>query len=385
MTSTELIHDYCPRIRADLDVAAWRFNYRAISAAVAPATVVPVIKANAYGLGAAAAAEAFCAAGAGILAVACLEEGLNLRHLPCQILLLGSFLPEELPLIIEAGLVPSVVDLSSAEQISKLAQRLNRQVAVHIKIDTGMGRLGLFCHNALAQVLQITQMPGIYAEGIYSHLAAAAYYDTETMRQIRIFQELIRELDVHGRQFRWRHIASSTAAAGIAETIAPPFNMVRSGIDLHGGHLASIMPRPYKTLPVLRLASRLVNIRTVPAGHTISYGRTYTVAHAEGERIGVVPFGYADGFPRCLSNRGQMLVGGKRCPVVGIVCMDYTMLNIGAVTDAEVGDEVVLIGRQGDSEITIGEVARAAETIPYELMSKLGPRVRRCYYDSDAL
>jgi alanine racemase len=154
--------------------------------------------------------------------------------------------------------------------------------------------------------------------------------------------------------------------------------MVRSGIDLQGGHF-SAQPCPYATRPVLSLKARLLTVRHMPMGAPIGYNRTYRVSKAAGERIGVVSIGYADGYPRHLSNKGVVLVRGQRCPVVGLVCMDYTMISLENVPDAQVGDDVAVIGQQGDEMVSLAEVARAAETIPYELMCSLGPRVERRY------
>ena len=365
---------------AEIDLSAWRDNFRAVAAAVAPAGVAPVIKANAYGLGARAAGQEFCRAGARFLVVSCIHEALELVDNHTAVLLLGGPLPEEIPCILEAGVSVSVPDLETARLISATARELGCRARVHLKIDTGMGRLGLPLAQARDIIRRIAALPALELEGIYSHFPAALRHDALTLGQVRGLAALIGELEDDGIRFRFRHIANSTATAGLPQATRPPFNMVRCGIDLHGAHL-SITPRPYRTRPVLNLKARLLAVRRLPPGTTVSYGRTYRVEHPQGERIGVVTIGYADGYPRCLSNRGQMLVQGDRCRVVGRVCMDYTMVSLENVPAARVGDTVVIIGRQGNETIPLAEVARTAETIPYEIICGLGTRVKRFYTD----
>jgi len=369
------------RAWVEIDTEAWKQNYRNIQQAVAPAVVLAVVKANAYGLGVRQAAKAFYEAGARHFAVAGAWEGRQLVDLDLpdlEVLLLGAPLPEEIPEIVQTGMVASVTSLDVAERLSREAVRRGRTVKVHIQVDTGMGRLGISAARASDEIPRILDLPGLIADGIYTHLPAAGLRDELTYGQIREFARLIRNLDMRGIRFRWRHIGSSAAVAGLPDTHASPFNMVRPGLDLHGAHL-SCTPRPYPTVPVFGFKSRLVAVRRLPCGSTVSYGRTYRVANPDGELIGTVSAGYADGYPRALSNVGQVLVRGRRCPVIGRVCMDYTMISLQDVPEAQYGDEVVLIGRQGDEEVGIAEVARAARTIPYELMCQLGPRVRRVY------
>ena len=189
---------------------------------------------------------------------------------------------------------------------------------------------------------------------------------------------LVQDLAAAGLHFNCRHLASSMAVTDIPAACRAPLNMVRCGIDLHCGHL-SRLPRAYATRPVFTLKTRLLAVRTLPCGATVGYNRTYTVADPAGERIGVVAIGYADGYPRHLSNQGTMLVRGRRCRVTGIVCMDYTMISLANVPDADVGDEVVVIGTQAGETVSITEVAKAGGTIAYEILCGLGSRVERRY------
>lgn len=369
----------CSRVWVNCDPLAWRHNLQAIRAHVEPAAVCAVLKANAYGLGARRAAQELAAAGVDYLAVSCLPEALEINDFSPPVLILGGSLKDESEAIIANGITATVANVQMAEELDAKARALGKKCTVHVKIDTGMGRLGLPVDEALAPVRRIAEMPGLHVEGMYSHFAAAGYHDEITAAQYRKLAGLIRELQSNSIHFRFCHIANSTAIAGIETVCRPPFSMVRSGLDLHGAHL-SVIPRPYPTRPVLQsLKTRLIAVRTLPRGTTVSYGRTYRVASPNGERIGVAAVGYADGYPRYLSNQGKMLVGGRKCPVLGRVCMDYTMLLLDDVPDAQAGDEVVVIGTQENETISLGDVAREAETIPYDILCALGPRVQRRY------
>lgn len=375
------IHSQCPtaeRIWVEVDRNLWKQNYKAISKTVSPVLVAPVLKANGYGLGAREAAAAFCRAGASMIVVSCLKEALEISGICPEILLLGAPVPDEIPAIIENNFAATVPDFETASHFSRCAGLLGTNASVHIKIDTGMGRLGIPVDTAEQEIKQIFSLPHLTIEGIYSHFAAAGLQDKETERQHSSMKTLLAQLQHGGITFSKIHIANSTATAGIREATKLPFTMVRCGLDLHGAHL-SITPRPYIVEPVMTLKARLASVRTLPAGASVSYGRTYRIEKPEGERIGVVAIGYADGYPRCLSNKGEMLVRGKRCRVIGRVCMDYTMISLENVPHAKTGDEVVIIGKQKEDCISLAEVARTAETIPYEIICSLGPRVTRHY------
>jgi len=363
---------------AEIDESAWVDNFTAIQKHVAPLKLMPVVKANAYGMGARRTSSSFRACGATHLAVSCLDEGLELLGVGADILILGASLGDEIPLVVAHGLIPSVQDVSTARALSGAAARAGKRLKIHIKIDSGMGRFGIPLEQARATVAEIAQLPSLDLDGIFSHLAVSRSRDRETQNSVADFAVLIRDLAAQGIRFAYRHVGNSTAIAGLPEVCGDPFNMVRSGIDLQGGHV-SALPRPYQTRPVLTLKARLLAVRHMLMGAPVGYGRTYRVTKAAGERIGVVSIGYADGYSRHLSNKGVMLVRGQRCPVTGLVCMDYSMISLESVPDAQVGDEVVVIGRQGNDMVSLAELARAAETIPYELMCGLGPRVERRY------
>ncbi len=368
------------RTWVEIDKRAWRENFASLQSNVSPVTVAPVVKADAYGLGAYTACRSFREAGAQLFIVSCLQEAIELEHVGGNVLILGAPLPEEIPEIIKRGFIITVPSAEIAQTISKTAEALGKTVKAHVKVDTGMGRLGFSTDEAVPAVERAAALPFLNLEGIYSHFPAAGRQDSFTLNQIRVLTGIIEELRERGVEFKHRHIANSTATAGLPRAKMAPYNMVRCGLDLHGAHL-SITTRPYETTPVLTLKSRLVAVRHHPCGATVGYGRTYTVAKEEGERIGVVAIGYADGYPRCLSNRGHMLIRGQSCPVVGLICMDYAMVSLENVPDAQRGDEVVVIGEQHNASIPLREVARTAETIPYEITCMLGRRVARHYYE----
>jgi alanine racemase len=363
-----------PRIIAEVDTAAWRDNFQAIQSSIMPCEVMPIIKANAYGMGAWEMAHTLKQAGARMVGVSCPHEAHELAGLGLKVVLLGSALADEVPSIVACSnyMIPTVQDLPTAELMSRVAVAINKTVQIHIPIDTGMGRFGFQASEAYEQILKLAALPNLKLQGIFSHMPKAGRRDEFSLQQIRLLTELIQRLEAKGIRFEYRHIANSTAAAMIPEATKGPFNMIRTGIDLHG---SNIYKRPYITRPALTLKTRLLSVRHLPCGATVSYGCEYTVSKPEGERIGIVAIGYADGYPRNLYKKGSMLVGGKRCPITGIVCMDYTMVSLDDVPEARPGDEVVVIGSQENERISISEVAKMAETIPYELMCGLGDRV----------
>jgi len=366
------------RTWAEIDTSALQENFITVNNVVGDCLLMPVIKADGYGLGGLEIAHSLQKAGATYVAVSCLDEAKVLIDTNLAIVLLGASLPSEVEEIVKLGLVATVQSLSEAEYFNSVSADMRVKTKIHLKIDTGMGRFGIPVQTAFSTIKKIAQLTNLQLDGIFSHLAVSRSLDEGTFAQINSLRKLIIDLDAEGIHFCYRHIANSTAIAGIKEVSLPPFNMVRSGIDIYGGHL-SLTERHYLTKPVLSLKARLLSVRRMSIDSTIGYGRTYKVKHNKGELIGVVSIGYADGYYRCLSNNSDMLVHGKRCPVIGLVCMDYTMISLEGVPDAKAGDEVVIIGSQENENITLSELARAAKTIPYEFMCGLGSRVKLKY------
>lgn len=369
------------RVSVEIDLDALKRNYAKIAERVEPAGVLSVLKANAYGLGVAEYAKALFDAGCRAFGVAEPYEALELIRIlkssrDCtEVQILSSVLPDEIEPMVKSGVILPVVDLSSARLISAAAGKLKKIAKVHIKIDTGMGRLGIPVNGALETVIEITKLPNLDCEGIFSHCAMA--YDPKdpaTARQIKAFKILLANLKTKGLAFRKIHIAASDAINNFPETARKPFNVVRTGINLHG----SFDPNGRKALklePVLTLKTRVAQVRELPAGTTLGYGRTWCLDAPH--KIATVSAGYADGFPLAISNRGFVFIGGRRCKILGRISMDYTTVDVTDIPDVKAGDEVICFGRCGDDSITPDDWAEIKGTHAYDIICSLGSRVER--------
>lgn len=369
------------RVSVEIDLDALKRNYAKIAERVEPAGVLSVLKANAYGLGVAEYAKALFDAGCRAFGVAEPYEALELIRIlkssrDCaEVQILSSVLPDEIEPMVKSGVILPVVDLSSARLISAAAGKLKKIAKVHIKIDTGMGRLGIPVNGALETVIEITKLPNLDCEGIFSHCAMA--YDPKdpaTERQIKAFKILLANLKTKGLAFRKIHIAASDAINNFPETARKPFNVVRTGINLHG----SFDPNGRKALklePVLTLKTRVAQVRELPAGTTLGYGRTWCLDAPH--KIATVSAGYADGFPLAISNRGFVFIGGRRCKILGRISMDYTTVDVTDIPDVKAGDEVICFGRCGDDSITPDDWAEIKGTHAYDIICSLGSRVER--------
>ncbi len=365
------------RVWVDVNLQTLRTNYRHIAQAVAPCTVMAVLKANAYGLGVRPIAEALCLEKVACFGVAEPYEACALLDLGVPVQILSSVLPEEIPELVAAGVILPVTDLAVARVISQEAVRQKRTATVHFKIDTGMGRLGILMGEAADVVRAAYRLPGLNAEGIFSHFPVA--YQTGsayTHQQIRLFTGLLDTLARDGICFAKRHIANSDAINNFPVTCKPPFNFVRTGINLHGSFDTEGM-RTLDLASVLTLKTRLTAARTLPAGTSIGYGLSYRLAQTT--RVGTISAGYADGLPLALSNRGHVLIRGIPCPILGRLSMDYTTVSLEQVPDAAVGDEVVCLGGEGPLAVTVEDWAKLKTTHPYEIICSLGSRVERRY------
>ena len=352
-------------------------NYRKIAAAVAPAHVMAVLKANAYGLGAQPMAAALAGTGVRRFGVAEPYEALSLIPLGLPVQILGSILPEELPSMVAAGVVLPVTDLATARLIQAEGERQNRRVKVHFKIDTGMGRLGILVAEALQVISQVVRLPNIEAEGIYSHFPVAYRAgEAYTQCQINSFLSLLNNLTAEGISIPLRHMANSDAINNFPLTAQSPFNLVRTGINLHGS-FDTEGRRALQLRPVLTLKTRLTAVRRLPAGTSIGYGLTHRLARET--PVGTISAGYADGLPLALSNRGYVLIRGIPCPVLGRISMDYTTVALDQVPDAVVGDEAVCLGGDGPQAVSVEDWANLKGTHPYEIICSIGTRVERRY------
>lgn len=364
------------RVQVEIDLGALVRNYRKIAAHVKPLSVLCVLKANAYGLGVEAYAAALAKTDCVGFGVAEPFEALQLAgKYGKRVQLLSSVLPDEIEAMVAADVALPIIDLESARLISAAAVRLGKVARVHFKIDTGMGRLGILAEEALAVIRKVEQLLSLACEGIFSHCPMA--YDPKdsfTARQIGLFKSIVAAAQKEGFSFPFVHMAASDAINNFPETAQAPFTMVRTGINLHG----SFDPYGRKTLqvePVLTLRTRVAQVRSLPAGTTLGYGRTWCLR--EPTRVATISAGYADGLPLALSNRGQVIIGGRYCPVIGRISMDYTTVDVSAVEGVKPGDEVICLGRDGDCSITPDDWATLKGTHAYDIICSLGSRVER--------
>ncbi len=360
---------------AEVDLTALRANVRAIKEFVGPRVeMFAVVKANAYGHGAVEVAKAALAAGATRLAVHRVGEGIELREagIDVPILLLGYAPLAAAPLVARYRLTPTVITREFAEA---LAGYVGEPLPVHIKVDTGMGRYGLLPEEVLSFARRLSQMPHIFIEGVYTHFATADEADQSYMRwQFSVFRDVLSALENAGIRPPVRHACNSAATFSFPQA---HMDAVRPGIALYGMLPSDEWQPPVPLEPVLSLKSRVARVRVLPAGSSIGYGRTFTTDKPT--RVALVPIGYGDGYHRILSNRGEVLIRGKRARILGRVSMDQIVVDASAIPDVSMEDEVVVIGKQGEDAIRAEEVARWAGTINYEITTSLLPRVTRVY------
>jgi len=372
---------------AEIDLGAIAHNVRELRRIADPkARLLVAVKANAYGHGAEQVAGAALANGATDLGVARIDEGLALRRsgIAAPILIFGFTPSDRTAELVAQDLVPAVYCLENARAMAAAARAQGRILPVHIKVDTGMGRLGIPCgaedgsgiDEAAETVESISRIDSLIVQGIFTHFATADQADKRyARRQFDLFSRLLDRLGTRGVKVGLRHAANSGAIMEMPET---HLDMVRAGISLYGLYPSDEVDRGRIDLkPALSLKARIVHLKPVAAGTCISYGCTYQAPKPT--TIATVPIGYADGYSRGLSNRGTMLVRGQRVPIVGRVCMDLTMIDVGGVPDVSVDDEVVLIGRQNGAGLSADEVAAALGTINYEVVAALTDRVPRVY------
>ncbi len=340
--------------------------------------IMAVVKADAYGHGALELAGPVLKGGADSFAVAFLEEGIELRLAGVKepVLLIGYTPPEQISQVIAHNLTQTVFSLETARALSREAVSRQVEVPVHIKVDTGMGRVGLAPGETVAFVEEISRLPGIKAEGILTHLASADEEDLGyTYEQVKSFDKTVESLRAKGLDIPVVHAANSAGALNVADS---HYNMIRLGLSLYG-YYPSIHTRNdvIRLRPAMSFKTRIIYLKKVPPGTFISYGCTYKTDRES--VIATIPVGYADGYNRLLSNRGEVLVKGKRAPVVGRVTMDYSMIDVTGIDDIKVYEEVVLYGAMDNDAITVEEVAGKLNTISYELLCAVDKRVSRFY------
>ena len=361
----------------EVDLDRFASNLGAIRALVGSGTeLLLVAKADAYGHGAVEMALAAEQAGVSLLGVATLHEGLQLRLAGCRlpIVALSPLLPAEIHEALTHDIDPTVGDLEFARQLSEAAVRSGRPARYHVEIDTGMGRIGVREPDVDAFFAGVALLPRLRLASIYTHFPDADKADTSFAEgQVGRFRDLLRRLESAGTRAPLAHAANSAGTVNLPEA---RLDCVRLGLISYGVRPPLDRANP-DVRAVMSLRSRLVQVRDLPSGTSISYSRTFTTTQPT--RVGVVPVGYGHGYSWLLSNRGEMLVGGRRVPILGRVTMDLTMVDVTDVPDAAVGTEVVLFGEQDGVSLPVEEVARWSETLPYEVMCTIGKRVTRLY------
>lgn len=367
---------------AKIDLAALRHNYSRIRAAIKPECgVLAVVKADAYGHGFMDVSLELEKLGVTAFGVAFLAEGIQLRKsgIDRPILILGGIYPGQEKKCVGFNLSTAVFDIDQAIALDAVAGRLYRKARIHVKIDTGMGRLGVQFHQAEEFFSSLGKLKNIEVEGILSHFASADELDEAgsqyTQMQAERFSEAVAMARRQGFNPRYRHIANSAATFGLDLQMC---NLVRPGIALYGALPSADFAGRLELQPVMSLKSRIAMLKRVEPGTSISYARRYTTE--ESTLVASVPVGYADGYRRSLTNRGEVLVRGVRAPVIGTVCMDWIMLDVSRIPAVQTGDEVVLLGSDAEGHsIRAEELAEWSGTIAYEFFCGISKRVPRIY------
>ena len=367
----------------EIDLDALVDNVRVVKARAGGGLgVLLVVKADAYGHGAVEVARVAIGNGIDMLGVATLHEGIELRQagIDAPILILSPPMESETSAIIEYDLSATVPSLAIARALSRACVDGGKRGTVHVEVDTGMGRSGVLLREAVPFITAVARLPELFLEGVFTHFPSSDEDSEFTAEQVGAFRSLLATLERKGIEPPLRHAANSGAVLDVPDSMGRPLNMVRPGLMVYGLWPGGGSRRGAALRPVMSFKSRIAQVRDLPEGHPISYGRTYVAPRDM--RVGVVPVGYGHGYSWRLSNRGQVLVRGKKAPIVGRVTMDVTMVDLDGVPEATVGDEVVLFGRQGDAEITVDEVAETEGSINYEVICGIGKRVTRVYVRS---
>ena len=367
------------RTQAQINLNALEANIAAIRQKIGPDTkLLGVIKADAYGHGAAYIGRRY-EENFDFYGVACIEEALELRRagVALPILVLGPVFPDDFSRAVEQNVRLPIFSMEAAKALSAEAVRQGKQVPFHFALDTGMSRIGFQVNEESADICKaICDLPGIYPEGLFSHFATAdetSFVKAEAQRQR--YLQFCDWLEQRGVEIPMKHLNNS---AGIMR-LGGSFNMVRAGIILYGLYPSEEVDKSLLPLqPVLRWVARVSHVKTLEPGREISYGGTYTTPSPR--RVATIPVGYADGYPRCLSGMGQVLIGGKRAPILGRVCMDQFMADVTEIPGVQVGTPVTLVGTDGNETLSMEEVSGLAHSFNYELPCRIARRVPRVYY-----
>jgi alanine racemase len=363
---------------AEIDLGALRANYRALSAYANGASIMAVVKADAYGHGAVEVARTLCTEGCAHFGVATVEEARELRAaaLGERIYLLAGYFADQAPEIVKLNLTAPIFDVSLIEPLERAAGAQGRSsFPVHLEIDTGSTRLGIQPADLAEAVERLRRASSLTVEGASTLLANAGDPASPiTDRQLAVFRDALATLRAAGFKLPVRHVANSAAMVLRADT---HFSLMRPGLAMYGLPPVQAVREHVELRPVMTLKTRVLQVKRVPAGSGVSYGHTFVTPRES--VIGVLAVGYADGYRRGLQHGGEVLVRGRRAPIVGAVCMDMTMVDLTDVPDANIGDEVILWGGAGEAMISVNDIARITQTISYEMLCTVGRRVPRVY------
>jgi alanine racemase len=367
-----------PRAVAYVDLCAVEKNYRTIKTFVpAGVKILCVVKADAYGHGAVEVARKLEENGVDYLGVATIDEGLELRDsgITAPVLIMSGIFPwDDVGLVFRNGLTPVVYDFATLDRIEEEGEHRDEALKIHVKIDTGMGRLGFSIDDIPYLTERIKGIKSVEVEGLMSHFSASEKRNDYGMRQIELFKTALSLVRDAGLDPMIVHMANSGAITTYPEAY---FSMVRVGINLYGSCPSKELREKMELDPVMKFVSKVSLLREFAEGQELSYGGTYTTK--KNTKIAYIPVGYADGFPRALSNRGSVLIRDKRCSIVGRVCMDWLLVDVTYLNGIDVGEEVVLLGPSDTQVITADEIAEIADTIPYEILCKISKRIMRVY------
>jgi alanine racemase len=365
---------------ADIDLAAIEYNYIQVKRMVGKdVMIMVVVKANAYGHGTVEISQVLERMGVNYLGVATTDEAVRLRDhgIKTPILILGSILPEEVKVAKDRDITITLCNREILSEIKRLARNEDpgeAKVKVHVKIDTGMGRIGVWHEDALAFIKEVSNEKCITLEGIYTHFSSAGRDEFFTNYQVESFERLLSSIEKSWIKIPLKHAANSIATVDFKRS---HLNLVRPGLIIYGMYPKHTFPKIIKLKPAMSLKTKIVFIKDIPAGRSISYGRTFI--SQKPTKVATLPIGYADGYHRGVSNKASVLVRGQFAPVVGKVTMDQTMIDVGQINGVKIGDEVVLIGKQGHHEIRVEQLSRLAGTIAYDFICGISNRVPRIY------
>ncbi|MEK6567997.1 MAG: alanine racemase [Candidatus Omnitrophota bacterium] len=360
---------------AEINLRNLDYNFSLVKKLVGPKVKILVpVKADAYGHGIIAISKRLEKLGVDYLGVASIEEGIILRRngIKRPILILSPIFPDGVSAVLKNNLIPSVCAWEFALKLNRQAAGRNQKAPIHIKVDTGMQRIGIAYHSARKFIRQVWGLKNILIEGIFTHFPCADNKPVLSRQQIGMFEALIQQLEKDGIHISLKHASNSL---GVLDYPTGHFNMVRPGLMVYG-----LSPRDrlrHKLLAVLSLKTRIAYVKDVEKGKGVSYGHTYVTSRRT--RLATLPLGYGDGYPRSLSNKAFCLISGKRARIVGRICMDQMMVDVTHIRGIKAGQEVVLIGRQKGESVSAEELANLAGTIPYEIACNLGHRIPRIY------